>query len=60
MSSNGSPSSLFNLFFPSIGVEAGLQPSLPVSFNKSKVYYRWEINRPFFECAISIPRKYFK
>ena len=47
MSFNGSPSSLFNLTFVSIGVMAGLLPNLPVSFRSSRIYFLWDINKPF-------------
>lgn len=48
-----------SLVLASIGVSAGLQPLIPVSFKRSKMYFRCETTIPFFDLAISIPRKYF-
>jgi len=41
----------------SIGVSASLQPLIPVSLRRSMTHFCWDITIPFFERAISIPRK---
>ncbi|KAM7465090.1 hypothetical protein LguiB_012652 [Lonicera macranthoides] len=41
-----------------MGVSDGLHPLIPVSDNKSKIYFRCDTTIPLFERATSIPRKY--
>ncbi|WZY76811.1 hypothetical protein YC2023_023195 [Brassica napus] len=52
------PSSDKSLWFCSMGVEAGLQPSNPASATTSKAYFLCVKNIPCGPLAISIPRKY--
>jgi hypothetical protein len=40
---------MLSLYLLSIGVETGLEPRFSISFNKSSVYFHWEINRPLGE-----------
>jgi len=46
--------------FSFIGVLTGLQAVIPVYFNKSRAYFRWDKKIPSFDLDTSIPRKYFK
>ncbi|KAK3028535.1 hypothetical protein RJ639_037704 [Escallonia herrerae] len=59
-SRNGLVESFFKptLLNGSMGVSEGLHPSIPVSFNKSRVYFRCETEIPLPDLATSIPRKY--
>lgn len=44
--------------FAFIGVSVGLQPLIPVSFKRSRVYFLCDTTIPLFDLAISIPKKY--
>ncbi|RDX85952.1 hypothetical protein CR513_32774, partial [Mucuna pruriens] len=46
--------------FPNIRVSVGLQPLIPVSLRRSRIYFLYETMIPFFDLATSIPRKYLK
>ena len=49
---------LLFFFLASIGVSLGLQPIMPVSVNRSRVYFCCETLIPFFDLTTSIHRKY--
>ncbi|RDY13288.1 hypothetical protein CR513_01819, partial [Mucuna pruriens] len=43
-----------------VEVLVGLQPLIPVSLRRSRIYFLYETMIPFFDLATSIPRKYLK
>jgi len=51
---------LFQLTFTSTGLSVDLHLGISISFRRSSIYFRWEINIPCFDLVTSMPRKYFR
>jgi hypothetical protein len=50
----------FQLTFTSTGLSVDLHLGISISFRRSSIYFRWEINIPCFDLVTSMPRKYFR